>query len=63
MSVAAGDRMTQSGFCAWPSPGSHKFCRQRQLSCDCPCHIDPEKYEDGHEIGFTAARPQHVDDD
>ena len=34
--------MTTSGFCAWPSPGSHEYCRSRATSCTCACHTEAE---------------------
>lgn len=53
MTVAAGDRLTKSGFCAWPAPGSHQFCQSRKLNCECDCHTNPAAYDDGHVIGDT----------
>jgi hypothetical protein len=38
--------MTKSGFCQFPSDGSHKWCRAKNLKCDCGCHTDPEAYPD-----------------
>lgn len=34
--------MTQTGFCAFPSQGSHGYCHEELVAsgrqCSCPCH-------------------------
>lgn len=39
--------MTKSGFCQWPSEGSHAYCQRQGLRCDCACHTDPTAFDDG----------------
>jgi len=36
-----GEHMTKSGFCQYPAPGSHAWCRDHGYLCDCVCHKDP----------------------
>jgi len=37
--AVTGEVMTMSGFCAFPSPGSHGFCHSREgRNCSCACH-------------------------
>lgn len=38
MSVSEQNRMTTSGYCAYPSAGSHQRCAGLGLACTCPCH-------------------------
>lgn len=28
----------KSGFCLFPSPGSHEFCHRTEQKCACDCH-------------------------
>lgn len=55
--------MTRSGFCQYPSPGSHVFCHQGKLPCDCPCHADIAVYDDGVRIGETPTVPEDLADE
>lgn len=59
--AGTGAPMTKSGFCAWPSPGSHTYCNERGLKCDCPCHADPAAFDDGTRIGDRAAGDDAMD--
>lgn len=49
--MSSAVRMTKSGFCQYPSPGSHQYCQAERPNCDCGCHTDPGAYDDGHTIG------------
>jgi len=40
--ASESNRMTRTGFCAHPSPGSHVWCRDSGLTCSCPCHSDAD---------------------
>lgn len=33
--------MTRSGWCAFPSTGSHELCGSTQSACTCSCHTGP----------------------
>lgn len=51
MTVTAENQMTRSGFCQFPSPGSHVFCDSLELVCGCACHSDITVFDDGFRIG------------
>lgn len=58
--------MTRSGFGQHPSPGSHVYCHEKQLSCDCVCHTDIAAFDDGVKIGeapLTTPYDPAADDD
>lgn len=61
--------MTRSGFCTWPSPGSHGFCRSREFSCTCLCHTDPAVAEtldaeaEACAAGYETSRQAESDDE
>lgn len=35
--------MSESGFCAFPTRDSHKFCKNMNLKCTCECHLQGEE--------------------
>lgn len=46
MATKMENPMARSGFCQWPSEGSHGHCRSSELRCACGCHQDPESFPD-----------------
>jgi len=54
MVTRQGVPMTRSGFCQWPSAGSHGYCHERQLTCACPCHSEAQAPS---RAGFGAPLP------
>lgn len=58
--ASEANQMRQTGFCAHPSPGSHRWCRNSGLPCACLCHSDAnaavelDTQADALAAGYTA---------